>query len=57
MFKILSKYLDVVLKASIISASLSSERDIIKSLSLQNKNISATRGAQLVPIGIPTTCV
>ena len=28
-----SKYLDVVLKASIISAYLSSERDIIKSLS------------------------
>ena len=30
------------------------DRDNIKFLSLQNKNKSATRGAQLVPIGIPT---
>ena len=50
MFKISSKYLDVVLKVSIISACLSSERDTIKSLSYQNRNKSATRGAQLVPI-------
>ena len=29
----------------------------MKSLSQQNTNKSAARGAQLVPIGIPTTCL
>ena len=53
MFKISSKYLDVVSKASIMSACLSSERDIVKFLSYQNKNKSATTGAQLVPKAIP----
>ena len=57
MFKILSIYLDVMLKASIISACLLLEKDIIKSLSQQNRNVSATRGAQSVPIGIPTACL
>ena len=57
MFKISSKYLDVVLSASITSACSSSERDIIKSLSQQKRNKSATRGAQLEPKGTPTTCL
>ena len=47
MRKISSKYLDIVLNASIRSACLSSERDIIKFLRYQNRNKSATRGAQL----------
>ena len=37
-------------KASIISACLSSERDIIKSLPSKNKIKSATSGAELVSI-------
>ena len=40
-----------------MSACISSERDIIKSLSYQKRNKSATKGAQLVAIGIPTTCL
>ena len=51
-----SRYREVELKASITSDWLSSERDSMKSLSKQNKNRSATRGAQLVSIGIPTIC-
>ena len=34
-----------------------SEKDSMKDLSKQNKNKSATRGAQLVSIGIPTICM
>ena len=44
MFNRSSKYVDVALKASMISAPLSPERDIMKSLLEQNKNKSATRG-------------
>ena len=44
-FKRSSKYLEVKLKASIISASVSSERDIIKSLSWQS---SSGHGTQAV---------
>ena len=40
-----------------ILATHMSDRDNIKSLSKQNKSKSATRGAQLVPIGIPTICL
>ena len=57
MFKKFSRYREVEWKASITSGWLSSERDNMKSLSKQNKNRSATRGAQLVPIGIPTICL
>ena len=46
MFEISSNYLDIVLKASTISSCLSSERDIIKSLSYPNRNNSAPKGAQ-----------
>ena len=56
MFKISSKHLDAVLKASTISASPSSEIDTTKSPSQQSRNKSATRGAQSAPIEIPTTC-
>ena len=52
-----SKHLEVELKASIMSVCLLSDRDNMKSLSQQNKNKSATRGAQLVPIGILTICL
>ena len=51
-----SRNLEVELNASTTSAWLLSERDNMKSLSQQNKNKSATKGAQLVPIGIPTIC-
>ena len=41
------RYQEVELKASITSDWFSSERDSTKSLSKQNKNRSATRGARL----------
>ena len=56
MLKTSSKYLDAVFIASTTSASSSSERDIAKTLSQQNRNKSATRRAQPAPTGIPTTC-
>ena len=57
MSKISSKYIDVVLKASIISVCLSSERNIIKAAHITKQEKSATKEPQLVPIGIPTTCL
>ena len=53
----LSRYLEVGLKASVMSSRFSLTRDFMNSLSQQNRNRSATRGAQLVPIGIPTFCL
>ena len=46
-----------MLKALILSDYLLSDSENMKSVSSQNKNKSATRGAQLEPIGIPTICL
>ena len=51
-----SRYLEVEFKASIMSSRFSLAWDLVNSLSLQNRNILATRGVQLVPIGIPKIC-
>ena len=50
------RYLEVELNASITSAWLLSEKGQHESSLITKKNKSATSGAHLVPIAIPTIC-